>query len=399
MKRIIALILICFILTSCGKANSEPEYTESADNISDNANYATGGVWLSFSELKNMLLSENGFEKEVTAVADNCKKLRLENIYIHVRSHCDSIFKSDFFPLTEAAASYDYDIFEYMINIFHANGIKVHAWINPYRVSTATSDITQLRADSPVHKWLNDVSTENDKNICIYNGIYLNPAEENIRRLVIDGIREIATKYSVDGIHFDDYFYPTTDASFDSASYEEYTKVTKKPLSLSEWRKNNVNLLISGCYSAIKYINKDITFSISPAASIENNLTELYADVEHWVKNGYVDCIIPQLYFGFEYPLKDFRFEKLLKDWKKLMSCNSDVELLIGLASYKIGTDASADSEEWQNKTDIIARQVELCFYDGQVSGYVLFSYSSVFSDNPLNLQQRENLLKFNEGV
>ena len=148
MKRIIALILICFILTSCAKANSEPEYTESVDNISDNTNYATGGVWLSFSELKNMLLSENGFEKEVTAVADNCKKLRLENIYIHVRSHCDSIFKSDFFPLTEAAARYDYDIFEYMINIFHSNGIKVHAWINPYRVSTATSDITQLRADS-----------------------------------------------------------------------------------------------------------------------------------------------------------------------------------------------------------------------------------------------------------
>ena len=399
MKRLILIFLVMlFLLSGCNSADTESENIKS-DDFHNMEGKASSGIWLSFSEIAGMLSSQKGFEKELSDVVRNCHELKTENIYLHVRSHCDSIYKSEYFPLTDKAALYDYDVFEYMLNRFHSEGIKVHAWINPYRVSTATEDVNKIRADSPIHKWLKDADPNNDKNICIYNGVYLNPAENGARKLVIDGIKEILVKYQVDGIHFDDYFYPTTDVSFDKTSYENYVAATEKPLELASWRRANVNALISGVNAAIKSINKDVVFSISPAASIDNNYHNLYADVEFWAENSLVDSIIPQLYFGFEYNDKDFRFDRLLTDWKKLASANKDCSLIIGLAPYKIGTVTDADGSEWQTKSDLIARQVKRCYEDELVSGYVLFSYSAMTSKNTENVKQRENFIKYIEGV
>ena len=231
--------------------------------------------------------------------------------------------------------------------------------------------------------------------MAVCNGIYLNPAEQEVRELVINGIREVLQKYDVDGIHFDDYFYPTTDPEFDMASYEKYKSGAENPLELSDWRRSNVNALISACYTAVKYYDKDILFTVSPMASVEKNYNELYADVSAWAKNGCVDCIIPQLYFGFDYPEPEFRFENLIKKWIELAAENDGVELKIGLAPYKIGTDSEQDREEWNESADIIARQARKCRESGGVSGYVLFSYSSLFSSNGLNVKQRENLENF----
>lgn len=398
MKRIILIFLVMlFLLSGCNKGLTESDNEK--ENFHNMSGKASGGIWLSFMELKSMLESEKGFENEVSAMVDNCRELGIENIYLHVRANCDSIYKSEYFPLTETAALYNYDVFEYLINTFHSAGFKVHAWINPYRVSTATADVNAVRADSPIHKWLKDADPQNDKNICIYNGVYLNPAENEVMRLVIDGVKEILNKYQVDGIHFDDYFYPTTDISFDKASYDNYVAATEKPLELDDWRRANVNALISGVNTAIKSINKDIVFSISPAASIENNYHSLYADVKFWVENSLVDTIIPQLYFGYKYNDNNFRFDKLLNDWKKLVLANGDCELIIGLAPYKIGTANDTDGTEWQTDSDLIARQVKCCYDDERVSGYVLFSYSSMMSDNEANLKQRENFVKFKEEI
>ncbi len=397
-KTLLIFLMMVFLLSGCNSEDTESKNIKS-NNFNNMSGKASGGVWLSFSELAGMLSSENGFEQELSGMVKNCSELGIENIYIHVRSHCDSIYKSEYFPLTEAATKYNYDIFEYMINTFHMAGFKVHAWINPYRVSTATDDVNTIREDSPIHKWLQDTDTENDKNVCVYNGVYLNPAESEARKLVIDGIKEIITKYQVDGIHFDDYFYPTTDKLFDQISYNEYTASAEKPLELDDWRRANVNALISGVNTAVKSSNSSIIFSISPAASVDNNYHNLYADVKFWIKNNLVDCIIPQLYFGFEYNDSKYRFNKLLEDWKKLMSENGECKLIIGLAPYKIGTETAADGNEWQTENDLIARQVKLCYEDERVSGYVLFSYSAMVSENSENVQQRENLMKFKEVI
>lgn len=385
MKRLLIIFLMAAVML-CGC--SQPQTKETFKNK------ASSGVWFSFSEINTMLKSEKGFKAEVDLAVENCKKLKIENVYIHIRAFCDSLFVSDYFPLIDEAKDLGFDAFEYILEAFHNENIKVHAWINPYRVSTTSEDINELNPESPAYKWLKDDNEENDRNVCFANGIYLNPAESEARALVINGVREVIEKYQIDGVHFDDYFYPTTASEFDLISYEEYRGNTENPLPLDEWRRTNVNSLVSGCKSAIEFSQKDIEFSISPAASIEDNYNNLYADVGLWVENGYIDAVIPQLYFGFEYPIEEYRFENLLVSWKKLAACNDEVELLIGLANYKIGTDSEPDKAEWKSNNDIIARQVEICYKDDRVTGYIFFSFSSLFSNDEQNIKQREAVLK-----
>ena len=378
MKRLIlSLVLIVSILAGCGVQNNEYKPT------------ASKGIWISYSEINTMLTSEKGFKEEFQTLIKNCKTLKIEELYIHVRAFCDSLYPSKYFPLKPEASEYDFDIFEYIIEKCHAENLKVHAWINPYRVANTFSDITLLSEESPAYKWANS----QNNNVVIHNGIYLNPTESEVQQLVINGVREIASNYNVDGIHFDDYFYPTTDKEFDKASFEEYLAKTNTALSLEDFRRNNVNALISGCYNAIKFHNKNIEFSISPAASISGNYNTMYADVKSWGEKGYVDTVIPQLYFGFSYPQKEFRFNELLKEWKSLV-LNTDVNLKIGLAPYKIETDLTADMEEWSSRNDIISRQAKICYNDSEIAGFVLFSYSSVFKEKTKNIKQTENLKK-----
>lgn len=397
MKRRIFAVCIIIMLLLCGCARRDESSTDSKNapvSGKDMTGLCSKGLWISFSEINAMLKSEKGFKEEFQVVLENCLSLDIENIYVHVRAYCDSLFESQYFPLINDACDYDFDTFEYILTACHQKGIKVHAWINPYRVLTSSDDINKLNEKSPARRWLTDDNPANDLNVCIYNGIYLNPAEHEVRQLVINGIREVITKYDVDGIHFDDYFYPTTDETFDAQSYKSYCESTENPLALDEWRRANVNALISGCYTAVKFMNKDIVFSISPMASVETNYSQLYADVAAWIENGCVDVIIPQLYFGFDYPNEEYKFMNLFKQWKELCENNKEVKLLIGLGAYKIGTDSPNDTEEWNSETDIIYRQAEICRADKQVAGYVLFSYTAVFSDQPLNTTQRENLKK-----
>ena len=393
MKKILSFIILISVLFCGCSSGQKTEIKGEMQGV------AKTGVWISFSEINLMLKSENGFENEVIKSAENCSELGIENVYIHIRSYCDSLFKSLYFPLISSAESYSADAFEFMVRTYHKYNIKVHAWINPYRVLTSSSDINMLSTESPAFKWLNDSDTQNDMNVCISNGIYLNPASQEVQKLVIDGIREVMALYDIDGIHFDDYFYPTTNAEFDKKSYEQYIKNNEKPMDLSDWRRANVNTLISSCYSAIKSCDKDIIFSISPAASVENNYNSLYADAREWVKNGYIDAVIPQIYFGFEYPLEEYRFETLLREWEEIAKLNTNVSLLIGLAPYKIGTDIEADKDEWQSENDILARQAKLCYDSAWAGGFVLFSHTALFLDEELNTKQRENLKDFLEQI
>ncbi|MBR6509408.1 MAG: family 10 glycosylhydrolase [Clostridia bacterium] len=387
MKKIVAIILMLVIsLTACGNIdNSKEEITGKYENS------VTGGVWLSFSEINSILKSDD-IEEQIEQVASNCKDLDIKDIYIHTVSYCDAIYKSKIYPQTANSKVVEFDVLEKFIDIFHKNEIRVHAWINLYRVSTTHSEPDKLDEKSIVRKWLSDEDKGNDSNVSLYNGIYLNPSSEQVRQFITSAITEICESYEVDGIHFDDYFYPTTDIEFDKTSYEEYISGAESPLSLADWRRANVNILISDCYDTIKEIDENIEFSISPTADIKKNYNELYADVEYWIESGYVDSIIPQLYFGFSYPDKAYRFENLLEEWTDLSKKNSQVDLLIGLATYKIGTTAVPDNEEWQKYEDIIARQAEICYNNSFVKGFVLFSYSSAFSSELLNVSQTENL-------
>ena len=382
MKKVLVLLTLMLFLCSCGR-------------VGDNETQYQSGIWISYYEINTMLKSDKGFKTEFEKVIENCKTLQIQNLYIHIRAFADSLYKSDYFPQMAAAQKYDYDIFDYIITSCHKANLKVHAWINPYRVSTATSNIDEISNQSPAYKWLKDENTHNDINVGFANGIYLNPSSKEAQNLVLDGIRELIAKYNIDGIHFDDYFYPTTKTDFDAASYDLYKAETENPLDLANWRRENVNLLLSSCYNTIKYANEDITFSISPAASIEANYNNLYADVSAWLEGGYVDEIIPQLYFGFEYPDESFRFPNLINAWKAIIPQGEKIKLKIGLANYKAKPELEADKAEWSNNSDIIARQMEICEKDEVISGCVFFSYSAVFGEEAAYKNQREEILKY----
>lgn len=372
MRKIISVITVLIILL-VGCSPAEKDYS-AVDSFGENDAYITG-VWISYTELDGML-SGNNFKDNFNAALKLLKDKGITDIFVHTRAFCDSIYKSKYFPLRDSVKGYDFDILEYMINECHKVDIKFHAWINPYRVRTADTDVNALPDDSIVKKWLTDEDAQNNVNVCFSGGIYLNPASSEVRQLITDGIREIVSEYQVDGIHFDDYFYPTQESAFDEASYKIYCEGTQKPLGLDDWRRANVNALISGCFTAVKFSDSNIVFSISPSASISENYSRHYADVSSWIKSGCVDYIIPQLYFGFDYPDSNFKFEKLLKDWQNLTK-DSNTRLIIGLASYKINTQNEPDKEEWSNGTAVINRQAEICKKSPDVSGLVYFSYSS----------------------
>jgi len=378
MKKFLSLFLVSLCLlfvTGCNKTHSNQN-----------------GVWISYYELEKMFQSD--LKKEFQTVIENCKQLQIENLYIHTRAFGSTIYKSDYFPLLKSVKKYDFDVLEYFINQCKKHGLKVQAWVNPYRILSGSEDITKLDAESPAYRWLNDDIKQNDSNVAFSDGIYLNPASSEVRCLIIDSLRELIVRYDIDGIHFDDYFYPTTKTDFDETSYSQYKSNTLKAKNLFDWRRSNVNELIEQCYKAIKYSNHDIVFSISPAASIEQNYNNLYADVGKWVDEGFVDEIIPQLYFGFEYPDDDFKFLNLLQKWKDLANRNKKVKLKIGLGVYKAKPKLEPDIKEWSQNSDIISRQTEICQKDKNVSGFVLFSYSTLFSNDKEFKQERENLKK-----
>lgn len=389
-KRISVLIVAFLLLTSCGR-NGQPRSSEHRESELKKEI----GIWLSYTEIDELLASEKGIKAAFSSVLEQCERMKISSLYLQVRPFCDALYPSAYFPEREKAKAYDFDVFRFMLEESHKVGIKVHAWINPYRVSTAVTEVDTLPKDSPVYRWYHDSDPGNDDTAFICNGIYLNPAKEEVRKLVLNGIREILQKYPVDGIHFDDYFYPGTDPEFDRKTYELYRQKAAVAKDLADWRRSHVDALIEGCHTAIGHLAPSCVFSISPAASVEKNREELYADLKKWIENGWIDRVIPQLYFGFEYPDPAFRFETLLEEWKKISAKNESVELQIGLGCYKIETDSKADLPEWSTREDIVARQTELCLQNPGISGVVFFSYRSLFSENERNTKQRENILGY----
>ena len=354
------ILTIAVFLAGCSPMQEESNKTN---------NRYIKGVWISYSEMDQLL--EGDFKLEFIKVVQNCKNRGITDLFVHMVPFCDAYYMSDVFPLRITVAKYDFDVLEYMITECHKNEIDFHAWINPYRVKTKDNDISTLDSNSPVKTVLNE------KDVSFTGGIYLNPASVRARELILDGIRELINKYNVDGIHFDDYFYPTTDPSFDSESYSDYSSATAKPIGLDEWRRANVNALISGVYTAIKFKDKNIIFSISPSADVEQNYSQKYADVAAWVRSDCIDYIIPQLYFGFEYPVEKYRFNNLLNEWQKITD-GKNAKLIIGLAAYKINTQNEPDKQEWSNGKTIIAQQTKICEENEKISGHIYFSYSFV---------------------
>lgn len=390
MRRFVLIfIALSFFLTSCTSTNiTVPKQEE--NNIKGTAERVKA-VWINYNELSMKSeadKSENAFRIKAENMMKSCAEYGFNRVFVQARPFCDAFYKSELFPASEYLSGIQgvyvgYDALEILCEYAHKYSLKIDAWINPYRVSYKT-DITNLCEENIARKWY--CSDENNRNVIVLpNGIYFNPAKDAVHKLILDGVREIINNYDVDGIHMDDYFYPTTDSTFDETEYAEYTNSGGK-MSLDEWRRENVNSLVSSIYTAVKSKDKRLIFSISPSGDIEKNVSNYYADIPKWCKTGgYVDLIIPQLYYGFQNESKPF--EDICLKWLALER-NENVNLCVGLAVYKYGKEdryAGAGISEWQENADIISRQIKFVGSQNESVGVALYSYSYIFSKNNVN--------------
>ncbi len=331
-------------------------------------------VWIPYMSVVNLTP-----EKIDTLVA-TCKNNGANAIMFHVRPFGDALYESLFFPYshllngTQGIANADgFDPLAYIIDEAHENGIQLHAWVNPLRIQLAGGRVpSTLSADNPYNVWRHDADPSNDDWVIDYDGgKFYNPAVPEVRSLIVNGMAELAANYNVDGVHWDDYFYPANDEAFDdSARYQSYLSTGGK-MTLREWRTDNINTLIRDVYSKVKATNSNCIFGISPAGNIENCLA-MGADVYEWCSSdGYIDYICPQIYWPFDSTVAPFAGRT--DEWKAMIT-NPDIKYYVGLALYKAGSDQ--DGGKWLSSDRIISDQVEYLRSDKvQADGFMLYSY------------------------
>jgi uncharacterized lipoprotein YddW (UPF0748 family) len=319
--------------------------------------------------------SEKAFTDKFNTMALCCKENGFNTLIVQVRPFCDALYKSEYFPYSHILTGTqgenpNYDALEIMCDICHKNNLQIHAWINPYRVSSKKTP-SDLSEDNPYIKD-NSLGFETD------SGIYLDPSNSAVQELIINGITEIIENYDIDAIQFDDYFYPPDMGEQDSEQYKEYINSigAENSMDIENWRKANVNMLICNTYRKIHSISDSVEFGISPQGNIDNN-DSLYADVKSWCScKGFIDYICPQIYFSLENPT--LTFENSLDSWCNLNFADN-VKLYVGIAGYKAGSDS--DENTWLNSNDILSQEYNIISENERIQGFMLYSYDSLTAE------------------
>ena len=325
-------------------------------------------IFISYIELHEYIgedieKSKNNIDKMI----NNINELKFNTIILQVRDNCNSVYKSNIFTNT-----YSFDVLDYFIKESSNRNIKVIAWINPYRVRT-TSNIESISSDDIIYKYINT------DYLYVNNGIYLNPSKSEIEDLIVDGIKEVLN-YKIDGILFDDYFYPNSD--IDTIDYEKYIE-NNNYISKEEYQLNIVNKMIKRVHSICN--DKGISFGISPDGNIDNNYNIHRADVKRWMsEDNYIDFIMPQIYYGFYNSTK--AYTNVIHEWESLLKNN--IDMYIALAFYKVGIEdkyAKDGRDEWILNDNIIMREVLLSRNLKNYKGFSLFRYDNLFDSSYYN--------------
>ena len=344
------------------------------------------GVWVPYFSLDTAEHTQEAFEEHYRQIAQTAQEKGINAMFVHVRPFSDALYPSAYYPWSHILTGTQgrdpgYDPLQFMIDTTHQLGMEFHAWINPLRVKTAETPAA-LADNNPY----GTLGAKSPGYFMEYDGgVYLNPAYPAVRSLIAGGAAEIAQNYDVDGIHFDDYFYPSEDASLDSAAYEAYTQTVEQPLPLLEWRAANINAMVAQVYESVKAAREEGAFGISPQGNIQND-EAMGADVKTWAAvPGYVDYLAPQLYFSFEN--QALPYQQALEEWAALPR-HQGLKLYAGLALYKAGTDA--DGGTWLTRDNIIALQAEAALNAGY-QGVIL--YSSEYLDAAQAAKELENAM------
>ncbi len=354
------------------------------------------GVWIAtvnninFPSKKG--LGANALKSELDAIIKTSRDNGINAIYFQVRPSSDALYNSEIFPTSEylsgtqgKKADEDFDVLEYLVKNAHENGIKVHAWVNPLRVTYGTRenpahDTSKLASTNPARM-------HPEYTVAYADGkLYYNAGLEEVRALVADGVREIVLGYDVDGIIFDDYFYPYTvynsdgtKAAFDDS---EAYKMYGNGMSLEDFRRDSINKLVKECYDTVKECDSDMLFGVSPFGIWQNNdgknggsdtsgleaYHELYCDALAWIEGGYVDYISPQIYWDFTNSAA--RYDTLVRWWNA--ACDgTGVDLIVSHGVYKY-------AEGWEDIDNEIKNQIGFARSEMTYRGSILYGYDVI---------------------
>jgi len=406
------LLVILMLLPIVGyKVFTNQEYQGNVTNAqSVSAVEDLRGVWI--ASVRNIDfpskpgLSAEEQKKELDIIVENAAYMGLNAIFFQVRPTGDALYKSSIFPASTyltgkqgKANDKDFDPLAYIIEQGHKKGIQIHAWINPLRLTMETSTSVEsakstLSENHPARKIPEAIVFGPD------NKLYLDPGCPEAIKLITDGVTEIVKNYDVDGIHFDDYFYPSKTESkgnLDFNDAETYEKYKGTFQNKDDWRRNNIDNLVKSTYDTVKSINSQVKFGISPFAIWSNKdrnqegsdtrggistYYDYYADSKKWVKEAYVDYIAPQIYWNIGFSVADY---SVLLDWWKNVCSGTNVKLYVGHAAYKINDTSQAN--DWLDPLQV-PKQIAMNRESKAVSGSIFYGYSQL-EDNALGIKEK----------
>jgi len=357
------------------------------------------GVWI--ATVVNIDWPKNGLDsiekqkQDYLKILDFYKDLNFNAVIVQIRAAGDAFYPSQYAPWSRFLTGNEgvapkpyYDPLQWMIEEAHARGMEFHAWLNPYR-ATFDQKIEILSKD-------HDYNQHPEWMLKYGKKYYYNPGLPEVQQHLANIMGEVVANYDVDAVHFDDYFYPykiANEVLEDSVTYSEHALPQQ---SLEDWRRSNIDSLVKNVHETIKDKKPWVQFGISPFGVWKNKsidprgsdtkagqttYEDLYADPLLWMKKGWIDYLVPQVYWSMDLPVASHR--KIVDWWSKN---SQNTNLYIGNGPYKIRNNSD---KAWDNKKELPA-QLKLAREDKIVMGNVFFSAKSLMSD-------KEDILKILE--
>ena len=390
MKKIIYLLSFLFLFCSC----SEAEETLKRPNTDNKAiampRKEVRGVWVATVDYMDWPRNRANAEVQKQEFINYLKLFKQYNVnmvVMQIRPMADAFYDSPLEPWSQYITGTQgkdpgYDVLKFMIDETHKQGLEFHAWLNPYRISN------NVKTFKPAEDHIYNKHPE--WTMTYQNLLIFRPALPEVRQFMVDVIDDLITKYDVDGVHFDDYFYPYP-AGVELNDQGDFITYGQEFDNIEDFRRDNVNKVIKEIHDLIVAKRPDIIFSISPYGVWRNrendprgsdshgitNYDDLYADIRLWCEKGWIDMVIPQLYASTEN--YNMNFIKMSEWWAK-NSFNCPV--IIGHGLYKFGNPAEGDifMDPLQLETQFFyARRQE------NIQGSFLFN-ATAFTQNRINI-------------
>ncbi|GAB3657591.1 glycoside hydrolase family 10 protein [Streptomyces sparsus] len=386
------------LLTGSADARPTPERELAAPPAGGGGGTEMRGMWV--ASVANIDwpsspgLGRQQQQDQLLAYLDTAVRRRLNTVILQVRPTADALWPSPLEPWShwltgQQGRDPGWDPLGFAVREAHRRGLELHAWFNPYRVANHT-DPRKLAAEHPARRHPDWVVPYGGK-------LYYNPGLPAVRRFVQDAMFDAVERYDIDAMHWDDYFYPYPAAGADFDDAAAYRRYGGGFDSRGDWRRHNIDLLVKETSRRLRQDHSGVRFGVSPFAVWRNESTDprgsataggvqtyddLYADTRKWVKEGWVDHIVPQVYWHLGHPAADYA--TLVRWWSDVVA-GTGVDLHIGEALYKVAD--AAQPAPW-HEPDELSRHLTFCRKQPEVKGNVFFSAKAVSAD-PIGAMSR----------